>query len=181
MEETIYRNYQKIIIQEPHSKIPGGRIPRSKPCILLDELCDRAKVGDEIDVTGVYTHSYDGSLNTEQGFPVFSTVIIANYIVVRDTKQIIQSLTDDDINTILKLSKDRKIVEKIVGSIAPSIYGYDYIKRSLALSLFGGQSKNAGEKHRVRGDINVLICGDPGTAKSQFLKNVEQVSHPYKF
>ena len=50
------------------------------------------------------------------------------------------------------------------------------IKRALALALFGGESKNPGQKHQVRGDINVLICGDPGTAKSQFLKYVEKVA-----
>lgn len=175
MEQTVYRNYQKITIQESPGKIPAGRIPRSKACILLADLCDRAKPGDEIDVTGIYTNNYDGSLNTEQGFPVFSTVIIANHIMVKDCKQIVQSLTDEDISAITKLSKDHNIGERIVASIGPSIFGHEYIKRGLALSLFGGEPKNPGEKHKVRGDINVLICGDPGTAKSQFLKYVEKV------
>ncbi|XP_031698037.1 DNA replication licensing factor MCM2-like, partial [Anarrhichthys ocellatus] len=60
--------------------------------------------------------------------------------------------------------------------MAPSIYGHEDIKRGLALALFGGEPKNPGGKHKVRGDINVLLCGDPGTAKSQFLKYVEKVS-----
>lgn len=175
MEQTIYRNYQKITIQESPGKIPAGRIPRSKACILLADLCDRAKPGDEIDVTGIYTNNYDGSLNTEQGFPVFSTVILANHVMVKDCKQIVQSLTDEDISAIMKLSKDHNIGNRIVASIGPSIFGHDYIKRGLALALFGGESKNPGDKHKVRGDINVLICGDPGTAKSQFLKYVEKV------
>lgn len=66
MEQTIYRNYQKITIQESPGRIPAGRIPRSKDCILLSDLCDRCKPGDEIDVTAIYTNNYDGSLNTEQ-------------------------------------------------------------------------------------------------------------------
>lgn len=66
MEQTIYRNYQKITIQESPGKIPAGRIPRSKECILLSDLCDRCKPGDEVDVTAIYTNNYDGSLNTEQ-------------------------------------------------------------------------------------------------------------------
>ncbi|XP_063242568.1 DNA replication licensing factor Mcm2 [Bacillus rossius redtenbacheri] len=176
MEQTVYRNYQKITLQESPGSIPAGRIPRSKDCIMLADLCDRCKPGDEIDVTGVYTNNYDGSLNTEQGFPVFSTVIVANHLVVKDCKQIVQSLTDEDIATILKLSKDHRIVDRIIASIAPSIYGHDYIKRALALALFGGESKNPGEKHKLRGDINILICGDPGTAKSQFLKYVEKIA-----
>ena len=60
--------------------------------------------------------------------------------------------------------------------MAPSIYGHEDIKRALALCLFGGEPKNPGGKHKVRGDINVLINGDPGTAKSQFLKYVEKTA-----
>ncbi|KAJ8957469.1 hypothetical protein NQ314_006546 [Rhamnusium bicolor] len=74
------------------------------------------------------------------------------------------------------MSKDHRIADRIIASIAPSIYGHDYIKRALALSLFGGEAKNPGQKHKVRGDINVLICGDPGTAKSQFLKFIEKIA-----
>ncbi|KAG8036924.1 hypothetical protein G9C98_004246 [Cotesia typhae] len=176
MEQTIYRNYQKITIQESPGRIPAGRIPRSKDCILLSDLCDRCKPGDEIDLTGIYTNSYDGSLNTEQGFPVFSTVLLANHVVIKDSKDIVDSLTEEEVNDILKLSKDHRIADRIVASIAPSIYGHEFIKRALALSIFGGESKNPGNKHRIRGDINVLLCGDPGTAKSQFLKYTEKIA-----
>ena len=129
-----------------------------------------------MEVTGIYTNNYDGSLNTDNGFPVFATVIIANHILVKDSKQVVSSLTDEDIATIQRLSKEPRIAERIICSMAPSIYGHDYVKRSLALSLFGGESKNPGEKHKLRGDINVLICGDPGMAKSQFLKYVEKIA-----
>merc|ERR1711920_145344 len=64
--------------------------------------------------------------------------------------------------------------ERIIASIAPSIYGMNYVKSAIALSMFGGQGKTAAGKHRIRGDINTLIVGDPGLAKSQFLKYVEQ-------
>lgn len=62
-------------------------------------------------------------------------------------------------------------------SIAPSIYGHDDIKRAIALALFGGVPKNIQGKHQIRGDVNILMLGDPGTAKSQFLKYVEQTAH----
>lgn len=65
MEQTVYRNYQKVTIQESPGSIPAGRIPRSKDCILLADLCDRCKPGDEVEIIGVYTNNYDGSLNTE--------------------------------------------------------------------------------------------------------------------
>lgn len=144
MEQTLYRNYQKITLQESPGSIPPGRIPRSKECILLADLCDQCKPGDEIDVTGIYSNNYEGSLNTGNGFPVFATVIMANHLIVKDNKHIVESLTDEDVSQILKLAKDHKIGERIAASIAPSIFGHDYIKKSLALALFGGEPKNPG-------------------------------------
>lgn len=66
--------------------------------------------------------------------------------------------------------------ERICKSIAPSIYGHANIKTGIALALFGGQAKHPSGAHRLRGDINLLLLGDPGTAKSQFLKYVEKIA-----
>ena len=66
--------------------------------------------------------------------------------------------------------------ERIAKSIAPSIYGHINIKTGIALALFGGQEKHPSGTHRLRGDINMLLLGDPGTAKSQFLKYIEKVA-----
>ncbi|XP_069499475.1 DNA replication licensing factor MCM2 [Ambystoma mexicanum] len=176
MEETVYQNYQRITIQESPGKVAAGRLPRSKDAILLSDLVDSCKPGDEIELTGIYHNNYDGSLNTANGFPVFATVIMANHITKRDDKLAVGELTDEDVKSIVALSKDERIGERIFASIAPSIYGHEDIKRGLSLALFGGEAKNPGGKHKVRGDLNVLLCGDPGTAKSQFLKYVEKVS-----
>uniref|UniRef100_A0A8C5WAP5 DNA replication licensing factor MCM2 n=1 Tax=Microcebus murinus TaxID=30608 RepID=A0A8C5WAP5_MICMU len=176
MCKTVYQNYQRIRIQESPGKVAAGRLPRSKDAILLADLVDSCKPGDEIELTGIYHNNYDGSLNTAHGFPVFATVILANHVAKRDNKVAVTELTDEDVKMITALSKDPQIAEKIFASIAPSIYGHEDIKRGLALALFGGEPKNPGGKHKVRGDINVLLCGDPGTAKSQFLKYVEKVA-----
>ncbi|XP_039627355.1 DNA replication licensing factor MCM2 [Polypterus senegalus] len=176
MEETVYQNYQRITIQESPGKVAAGRLPRSKDAILLADLVDSCKPGDEIELTGIYTNNYDGSLNTANGFPVFATIIMANHITKRDDKVSIGEMTDEDVKAIVALSKDERIGERIFASIGPSIYGHEEIKRGLALALFGGEPKNPGGKHKVRGDINILLCGDPGTAKSQFLKYVEKVA-----
>jgi len=175
-EQTLYKNYQRITLQESPGKVSAGRLPRSKDAILMGDLCDTCKPGDEIELTGVYSNSYDSSLNTKNGFPIFATVIIANHIVRNDEKGETDRMTDDDIKAITQLSKDERIGERIIASIAPSVFGHDDIKRALALSLFGGVAKNPQEKHKVRGDINVLLCGDPGTAKSQFLKYVQKIA-----
>lgn len=74
------------------------------------------------------------------------------------------------------MAKDPNVGRRIVKSIAPSIHGYEDIKLALALALFGGREKQADGKTRLRGDINVLLLGDPGTAKSQFLKFLEKTA-----
>lgn len=177
MEETVFKNYQRLAIQESPGRISAGRVPRAKDVILLGDLCDSCRPGDEIDLTGVYTNSYDGSLNIATGFPVFSTVIMANNIVKKqDWTSISRTLSDADIKQIVNLSKDPNIVERIIASIAPSIYGHHNVKRAIALGLFGGCAKNVSNKHRIRGDINVLLCGDPGSAKSQFLKYTSKIA-----
>lgn len=177
MEQTIYSNYQRITLQESPGKVPAGRLPRSKDAILMGDLCDSCKPGDEIDITGIYYNNYDGSLNTQNGFPVFATVLQANYISKKEDKLSFQTLSDEDVKAIVELSKDERIATRIFASIAPSIYGHEDIKRGIAMSLFGGEPKNPGGKHKLRGDINILLCGDPGTAKSQFLKYVEKTAH----
>ncbi|XP_073307306.1 DNA replication licensing factor MCM2 [Primulina huaijiensis] len=174
IEQTIYRNYQKLTLQESPGIVPAGRLPRYKEVILLNDLIDCARPGEEIEVTGIYTNNFDLSLNTKNGFPVFATVIEANYVTKKHDLFSAYKLTEEDKGEIEKLAKDPRIGERIIKSIAPSIYGHEDIKTAIALAMFGGQEKNVEGKHRLRGDINVLLLGDPGTAKSQFLKYVEK-------
>ncbi|KAG6651442.1 hypothetical protein CIPAW_06G111400 [Carya illinoinensis] len=149
IEQTIYRNYQKLTLQESPGIVPAGRLPRYKEVILLNDLIDCARPGEEIEVT-------------------------ANYVTKKQDLFSAYKLTQEDKEEIEKLSKDPRIGERIVKSIAPSIYGHEGIKTAIALAMFGGQEKNVEGKHRLRGDINVLLLGDPGTAKSQFLKYIEK-------
>ncbi|KAL4931070.1 MCM DNA helicase complex subunit MCM2 [Aspergillus undulatus] len=176
-EKTVYRNYQKLTLQESPGSVPAGRLPRQREVVLLADLIDTAKPGDEIEVTGIYRNSYDASLNNKNGFPVFATIIEANHVIKSHDQQAGFHLTEEDEREIRALSRDPDIVEKIICSIAPSIYGHQDVKTAVALSLFGGVRKEAQGKMSIRGDINVLLLGDPGTAKSQILKYVEKSAH----
>jgi DNA replication licensing factor MCM2 len=176
LQRTLYRNYQRLTLQESPGTVAAGRVPRHKDVILLDDLIDKARPGEEIEVTGIYMNTYDVRMNAMQGFPVFSTVIEANFIQKGDTMLARHLLTEEDKRRIRELSRDPRIGERIVDSIAPSIYGLKKVKRAIALSMFGGREKNINNKHHVRGDINCLIMGDPGCAKSQFLKYVEKTA-----
>ncbi|KAH0344234.1 MCM-domain-containing protein, partial [Aureobasidium melanogenum] len=176
-EKTIYRNYQKITLQESPGTVPAGRLPRHREVILLWDLIDSAKPGEEVEITGIYRNNYDAALNNKNGFPVFATVLEANHVVKSHDQLSGFRLTEDDEKQIRAMANDPQIINKIINSIAPSIYGHTDIKTAVALSLFGGVSKEAQGKHAIRGDINVLLLGDPGTAKSQVLKYVENTAH----
>ncbi|KAF5507220.1 DNA replication licensing factor mcm2 [Colletotrichum aenigma] len=176
-EKTVYRNYQKLTLQESPGTVPAGRLPRHREVILLWDLIDKAKPGEEIEVTGIYQNNYDAQLNNRNGFPVFATILEANNVVKSHDQLAGFRMTEEDEQEIRKLSRDPAIIDKIINSIAPSIYGHTDIKTAVALSLFGGVAKVGRGAHQVRGDINVLLLGDPGTAKSQVLKYVEKTAH----
>ena len=177
---TVYRNYQLVTLQEVPGSVPAGRLPRSKDVILLSDLIDSVRPGDEVDLTGIYAYNYSYQLNTKHGFPVFSTVIEANAIQKRggDAPGSDSSLlTEDEIQKIRLLGTDPTIGRRIMEAIAPSIYGHENIKMAIALAMFGGIPKSLHRgRIRLRGDINVLMLGDPGTAKSQFLKYVNGIA-----
>ncbi|KDQ28068.1 hypothetical protein PLEOSDRAFT_1093484 [Pleurotus ostreatus PC15] len=176
-EQTVYRNYQKMTLQESPGSVPAGRLPRHREVVLLWDLIDSAKPGEEVEITGVYRNNFDASLNSKNGFPVFSTVIEANHVNKKEDLFAAFRLTEEDEREIRLLARDERIRKRIIKSIAPSIYGHEDIKTAIAVSLFGGVPKNVNHKHPIRGDINVLLLGDPGTAKSQFLKYVEKTAH----
>lgn len=104
------------------------------------------------------------------------TSIIANNVILLSSKQgggIAQTpLTDTDIRNINKLAKRKNIFDLLSQSLAPSIYGSDYIKQAILLLMLGGEEKNLKNGAHIRGDINILMVGDPSTAKSQMLRFV---------
>lgn len=96
VQETIYRNYQKLTLQESPGSVPAGRLPRSKEVILTNDLIDRARPGEEVEVTGIYTNSFDMALNTGAGFPIFSTVVEANFVLPKGDLSRSSHLTDEE-------------------------------------------------------------------------------------
>jgi DNA replication licensing factor MCM2 len=161
-QRTHYGNYQKLTLQETPGTVPPGRVPRYKDVTLLGDLIDYARPGEEIEITGIYGHSQQQISKKNNGFPVFSTIIEANCIQKKHGGST-ASWSEDDRKKILELSKDPQIGERIIRSMAPSIYGHRHVKTALALSLFGGVHKDGGQStgmHRVRGDVNVLLLGE---------------------
>ncbi|KAF9203470.1 MCM DNA helicase complex subunit [Haplosporangium sp. Z 27] len=171
---STYRDHQSISIQEMPERAPAGQLPRSIDVLLDDDLVDKVKPGDRIQVVGVYRTL--GSRDAKSTSSTFKTVILANYITTFAGKAgngIAQpTITDTDIENIKKIAKRKKAFEILSNSLAPSIYGHDYIKKAVFLMLLGGMEKNLSNGTHIRGDINILMVGDPSTAKSQILRFV---------
>ena len=161
-EKSRFRDWQLVVVQERPEEIPAGQIPRSIEVVLTDDLVDTARPGDRVTVIGVVRLSK----TKKPAKPIFSTYIEANNIIVaqRFLEELKLSLEDEE--RILSLSKDPLIRRKIIASIAPSIYDIWDIKEAVALLLFGGVPKTRPDGTKVRGNIHILLLGDPGTAKS---------------
>jgi len=172
-QSTLYRNFQKITLQESPSSVDPGKMPRSKEVILTGDQVDSVRPGDEVQLTGIFRCHYDAGTNARTCFPVYRTEIEAIHLQVKgDVK--LNEITDDQQQHILELSRSPGVRERLITSMAPSIYGMWHVKTAIALSMMGGQPKTTSGKMRIRGDINTLLVGDPGLAKSQFLKYIEQ-------
>ncbi|EON69224.1 minichromosome maintenance protein 3 [Coniosporium apollinis CBS 100218] len=169
-----YRDHQTISIQEMPERAPAGQLPRGVDVIMDDDLVDRVKPGDRIQLAGIYRSL--GARGAGSGSATFRTLILANNVILLSSKSgggIAQAtITDTDIRNINKISKNRKVFDLLSQSLAPSIYGHDYIKKAILLMLLGGMEKNLDNGTHLRGDINILMVGDPSTAKSQLLRFV---------
>ena len=166
-KESVFIDSQRITLQEKPEALPPGQLPRSLNIDLLDDLVDVARPGDRVSIIGVI------GLTQRQGrggtLRIFDLILNANYVDVygRETDAI--EITPEDEKMIKELASDPMVHQRFLKSIAPSIYGYDYVKESILYLLFSGVSKDLPDM-RIRGDINVLLVGDPGTGKSQILQ-----------
>lgn len=169
-----YRDHQTISIQEMPERAPAGQLPRGVDVILDDDLVDKVKPGDRIQMVGIYRTM--GNRNTNHNSALFKTMILANNVVLLSSKSgggvAAATITDTDLRNINKIAKKKNLFELLSQSLAPSIYGHDYIKKAILLMLLGGMEKNLENGTHLRGDINILMVGDPSTAKSQLLRFV---------
>ena len=169
-----YRDHQTISIQEMPERAPAGQLPRGVDVILDDDLVDKVKPGDRVQLVGIYRSL--GNRNAGHNSALFKTVILANNVVMLSSKSgggiATATITDTDIRNINKVAKKKNLFDLLSQSLAPSIYGHEHIKKAILLMLLSGQEKNLENGTHLRGDINILMVGDPSTAKSQLLRFV---------
>ena len=170
---TEFVDFQILEIQEPFENLEGSQ-PRNLVIHVYDDLVDIVTAGDKIKVTGVLNISQ--KMSKEGKATVSDIVLESNTIEKLDKSYSEIDISEEDENEIIKLSKNENIKLMISSSIAPSIYGYDDIKSALALQLFSGVAKDLPDGVRIRGDIHVMLVGDPGTAKSQLVRYITALS-----
>jgi len=173
--ESEFINSQEIRIQERPEDLPPGQLPRTMDVKLVDDLVDIARPGDRVSVVGV-VRAYQESTSRGSKLRTFDMYLEGNYVDVSGREAEIIQITPEEEREIKELAKDPWIYRKIIRSIAPSIYGYDDIKEAITLLLFSGLRKVMPDGVTIRGDINILLIGDPGTAKSQLLQYVARIA-----
>ncbi|TKS75843.1 DNA replication licensing factor MCM3 [Collichthys lucidus] len=168
---SIYKDHQTITVQEMPEKAPAGQLPRSVDIILDNDLVDMVKPGDRVQVIGTYR-----CLPAKKGgftSGTFRTIMIACH-VKQMSKEVSPHFSADDVAKIRNFSRTRSIdvFDQLSRSLAPSIHGHEYIKKAILCMLLGGVEKVLENGSRIRGDINILLIGDPSVAKSQLLRYV---------
>jgi DNA replication licensing factor MCM5 len=177
-QKSDFINQQTFKLQENPELIPTGEMPRSFLLTCDRYLVDKMTPGMRVKVIGVFCLLNRKS--KEKGDrPLNISYIRAIGIHTEEALRYQSVLSQEDQNHIIGLAKQKDIHQKIFKSIGSSIYGSDNIKQALACLLFGGSPKVLPDKTKLRADINVLLLGDPSTAKSQFLKFVERYSHMF--
>eukprot|EP01135_Chromosphaera_perkinsii_P001559 Nk52_evm29s207 gene=Nk52_evmTU29s207 len=167
-----YIDSQTLHLQEMPERAPAGLLPRSVEVLLTKDLVDTAKPGDRLLVVGIYRTSAKTSQNSTDG--IFRATVIANNVKHIGKDSFKTKITEGDIKNIRSLAngKRRNVFDILKGSVAPSIYGHEEMKGAILCLLLGGCEKNFENGTHIRGDINMLMIGDPSTAKSQLLRYV---------
>lgn len=175
MRKSAFINFQELRVQERPEDLPPGQLPRSIDVKVLDDLVDLARPGDRATITGTVRaqQEYSGRIGRLRTFILYMDV---NFTDIPSREAEILEITPEEEEEIKNLAKDPWVHRKLISSLAPSIYGYDNIKEAILYLLFSGVRKKLPDGVMIRGDLNVLLVGDPGTAKSALLQYVTRVA-----
>lgn len=166
---------QEAIVQEPSHQVPKGNVPITRKVVMVGEIVRSILPGDAITLTGVWQPK------SNEGYEAVITGTMPEmYIAAEHIRQCKQGHVGADEGElqqeVLKAHRDPNIYERLAKSIAPEIYGHEDAKKALLLLLVGGTPISRQDGMKIRGDLHVLLMGDPGVAKSQLLRQVCQIA-----
>jgi len=172
--------YQEVRIQELPDQVPVGHIPRSITVVTRGQLTRLVIPGDVVTIGGIFVPTpYTGWQAMRAGL-IADTYLDAQFI--QQSKRggrgldALDSISPEMEAAVVAAAEDEDIYSKMARSLAPEIWGMEDVKKALLLQLVGGVTSKQEDGMRIRGDINILLLGDPGVAKSQLLKHVSKVA-----
>jgi replicative DNA helicase Mcm len=174
-EESTFVDSQDLRLQEKPEDLPPGQLPRTLNVKLVgSEIVDVARPGDHVSIVGM-VRAFAPSRPGIGKLRTFILQLDANSIEVLGKEPETSPPSPEEEQKIRELAEDPWVHRKIMSSIAPSIFGYEHIKEAIMYLLFGGVSKSLPDIS-IRGEMNALLIGDPGTAKSQLLQYVARIA-----
>jgi replicative DNA helicase Mcm len=168
-KQTVFVDYQVIRLQELPEELPAGQLPQSYDVNFTGDMVNVARPGDRVIVTGVVKVEAEYS-QTAGKLRFFRSRIDGNYAESLGKEPEQTQLTKEDEELIQNIASQPNAYERLFQSIAPAIYGYETQKETILLLTVGASQRMLPDGTTLRGDINVLLVGDPGTAKSEMLK-----------
>ncbi|KAL5604116.1 hypothetical protein BROUX41_002105 [Berkeleyomyces rouxiae] len=181
-EKSEFIDQQVLKLQEAPDKVPVGELPRHVLVSADRYLTNRVVPGSRCEIVGVFTIYQNKSNSKNQstsGVVAIRTPYLRCIGIRTDIDKTIKgglNFSDEEEQSFLEMSRQPNIFDTLASCIAPSIYGNETIKKAILCLLLGGSKKILPDGMKLRGDINVLLLGDPGTAKSQLLKYVERAA-----
>jgi replicative DNA helicase Mcm len=162
-DQSEFVDSQQIRVQESPEGLRGGETPQHIDVNLEDDVTGKVTAGDHVAVVGVL-HIEQMEQGQEKS-AVFDLYMDGVSVQIEDEQFEDMEISDDDVRQILELSENPDIHQLMIDSVAPTIYGYDEEKFAMVLQLFSGVTKHLPDKSRIRGDMHLLLIGDPGTGK----------------
>ncbi|KAM0928729.1 hypothetical protein ACQ4PT_002042 [Festuca glaucescens] len=169
-----YKDHQTLSMQEVPENAAPGQLPRTVDVIVEDDLVDCCKPGDRVSIVGLYKALPGKSKGSVSG--VFRTVLIANNVSLLNKEANAPVYTREDLKRMKEISRRNDTFDLLGNSLAPSIYGHLWIKKAVVLLMLGGVEKYLKNGTHLRGDINMMMVGDPSVAKSQLLRAVMNIA-----
>ena len=182
-ESSLFIDFQLVRLQELPEDLPAGQLPHYIEVTVMSDLVDQCRPGDRIILTGVIRIEQE-QLAPQAKTSLFRLRMEGNNIEFlggragsKDTRSVERILiSTDDERQIRTIASKPDAYEKLIASFAPHIYGHEPIKEAILLLIVGSVTKRLEDGSTRRGDINVLLVGDPGTAKSEMLKFTAKIA-----
>jgi replicative DNA helicase Mcm len=182
-ENSLFIDFQMVRLQELPEDLPAGQLPHYIEVTVMSDLVDQCRPGDRIILTGIIRIEQE-QLALQAKTSLFRLRMEGNNIEYlggragsKDTRSVERiMISTEDERQIRTIASKPDAYEKLIASFAPHIYGHEPIKEAILLLIVGSVTKRLEDGSTRRGDINLLLVGDPGTAKSEMLKFTAKIA-----